>query len=668
MQTRPSCSVAVLAVFTALAPESAWAQCYPGSPTSCCVANLTPYCSDPYCCSIVCAQDPYCCNNRWDQLCADAAQQLCPVCGAGDCELASPTMFEAEPCGARLNDACLILEPVVQDMQLGDTVLGSLYAQESEGYVRDRDHYRVTLKEMTKLTVTVIADAPMFASIDSIACFPIARETSICPVTATYCLPAGEYLVGASIATPNGYPCGEGASYTLTVDGVPCGIGDDCVDALPAVVGANPFDTSFATTEVDAPSCGVNTAPFTRDVWFAFTAPMRGTFVFDTCPNPELFDSGLELWSACPGAGGSVIACNDNGDFCVGGSRLLHALELGQQVFVRVGGVNDAIGIKELNISYQPCGACALETPSTFALGMNPFTTSGSACELDLPSPCSADFDLRDAKFFRFTAPRTAMYSFRLCNTDFDASIAIMGICNSPYNVVACSDGGGECARGSAIEGVQLNGGQNYRIVLGGRSADSFGSGTLEIGFNDECSGATRVERGNIPFDTTWSTGQSPACPSPSMAYRDLWYRYVSVSDEPIEISTCAEDGASNQGTLIQPSVRLGSCDGELVQCTSGMCGIRFQYFYPASCGETYYIAIGGWWPEGSSSGNFALIQAGSCPPPCPADFDGNGEVDSADLGTLLSGWGGAAGDVNGDGDTDSADLGILLSAWGPCS
>jgi uncharacterized protein (DUF2141 family) len=50
------------------------------------------------------------------------------------------------------------------------------------------------------------------------------------------------------------------------------------------------------------------------------------------------------------------------------------------------------------------------------------------------------------------------------------------------------------------------------------------------------------------------------------------------------------------------------------------------------------------------------------------ADINGDGSVDSADLGILLSSWGACAGcaaDINGDGGVDSADLGALLAAWG---
>jgi hypothetical protein len=49
-----------------------------------------------------------------------------------------------------------------------------------------------------------------------------------------------------------------------------------------------------------------------------------------------------------------------------------------------------------------------------------------------------------------------------------------------------------------------------------------------------------------------------------------------------------------------------------------------------------------------------------------PADLNGDGVVDGADLGLLLGAWGQAgATDLNGDGTTDGADLGLLLGAWG---
>lgn len=66
----------------------------------------------------------------------------------------------------------------------------------------------------------------------------------------------------------------------------------------------------------------------------------------------------------------------------------------------------------------------------------------------------------------------------------------------------------------------------------------------------------------------------------------------------------------------------------------------------------------------GDSGYNFAA------PPPCPEDINGDGVVNTLDLGTLLSHFGqnapaGTAGDVNGDGVVNTLDLGKLLSKFG---
>ena len=54
-----------------------------------------------------------------------------------------------------------------------------------------------------------------------------------------------------------------------------------------------------------------------------------------------------------------------------------------------------------------------------------------------------------------------------------------------------------------------------------------------------------------------------------------------------------------------------------------------------------------------------------SCPPIGPADLDGNGRVDGADLGLMLGNFNGpGVGDINHDGIVNGADLGLLLDAW----
>ena len=55
----------------------------------------------------------------------------------------------------------------------------------------------------------------------------------------------------------------------------------------------------------------------------------------------------------------------------------------------------------------------------------------------------------------------------------------------------------------------------------------------------------------------------------------------------------------------------------------------------------------------------------------CPADLDGSGSVDGADLAVVLGEWGatcsGCPADLTEDGAIDGADLAVLLGSWGTC-
>ena len=62
-----------------------------------------------------------------------------------------------------------------------------------------------------------------------------------------------------------------------------------------------------------------------------------------------------------------------------------------------------------------------------------------------------------------------------------------------------------------------------------------------------------------------------------------------------------------------------------------------------------------------------ARIKVGPTGNPCPADINGSGAVDAADLAGLLAGWGTSSPDLNADGTVNAADLAALLTAWGAC-
>jgi hypothetical protein len=53
----------------------------------------------------------------------------------------------------------------------------------------------------------------------------------------------------------------------------------------------------------------------------------------------------------------------------------------------------------------------------------------------------------------------------------------------------------------------------------------------------------------------------------------------------------------------------------------------------------------------------------------CPADMNGDLQVDGADVGIFLAAWDATEGvaDINADGLVNGADLGLMMASWGEC-
>jgi len=157
------------------------------------------------------------------------------------------------------------------------------------------------------------------------------------------------------------------------------------------------------------------------------------------------------------------------------------------------------------------------------------------------------------------------------------------------------------------------------------------------------------------------------------------WYEYIA--DGPIDLVFEGEseflcviglsqyvegtEGSGNcdDGTgYISPFTSIESCTDGSIQVSLPNEGI--YWFFVAPDFNSDVILCG---DEDGLENDYVVLLTEAGGEPCPADFDGNGVVNTADLLFLLAAWGTPDGDVDGDNDTDTADLLALLAAWGDC-
>lgn len=106
---------------------------------------------------------------------------------------------------------------------------------------------------------------------------------------------------------------------------------NSCTAPLTVFAGVNPqppagasgqFFTNVGATDSSAASFSIECgADFNKDVWFLFTAPRTGNYVFKTC-TPSGFTSGsltqtvLAVYDSASCPSGAAIACNDDSLTC----------------------------------------------------------------------------------------------------------------------------------------------------------------------------------------------------------------------------------------------------------------------------------------------------------------------------------------------------------------
>ncbi len=185
---------------------------------------------------------------------------------------------------------------------------------------------------------------------------------------------------------------------------------------------------------------------------------------------------------------------------------------------------------------------------------------------------------------------------------------------------------------------------------------------------NDACVDRIPIGDGIFNFTTFGAATDGPPLPAEcdegfgTSFVNDIWFEYTASCDGLVQASTC--DGADFDTRM---AIYLNSCDElTLAECNDdgpGCALLTSLATWSAGCGDRFIIRLGG--HSGAGSGSLSVFCLGSCSP-IVGDLDGNGLVDGADLGTLLSRWGTADedADLDGSGLVDGVDLGTLLAHW----
>ncbi len=320
--------------------------------------------------------------------------------------------------------------------------------------------------------------------------------------------------------------------------------------------------------------------------------------------------------------------------------------------------------------SNNDCSTATLITNGVYAWDSTNATTSSppppAACNEANGQAIANDL------WFRYVADCTGLLTITTCNlTAIDTRLVVYSAqfgCPLANTVaLACNDNSPGCASGSSQLEVFVFQGQEIIIRLGGVTGggtgqlavqcacpDSDGDGVCDA--FDNCPSVPNPDQSDRDGDGVGDACDNcPDTPNPDQA---------DSSGDGIGDACDNCPGVANPDQLDSDGDGVGdACDicpdvANPDQLDSDGDGIGDE------CDNCPFVFN----PDQTDTSGNGVGDA--CEPvACPADLDGNGVVDGADLGQLLGAWGTAnpAADLNGDGIVDGADLGILLGGWGSC-
>ena len=281
--------------------------------------------------------------------------------------------------------------------------------------------------------------------------------------------------------------------------------------------------------------------------------------------------------------------------------------------------------------------------------------------------------------------------------TDFHG-MTIGGVLFTVTSAPLSGQGCIEVALDGVVNTLGLGGQENWIDCIEGNPATDDPNGECEDAFvdYDDMSTTTTWSVG----DTTTSTGIAGAVDIrfvPQTFSDGSTYSLGSATAQPVGLScgdglelqtyaiSALHDFAGSIGSLVNVTVKVADHGGEINFAVNGapvvaantyadidgitVAGCTLQVLSGGGMGECTELFIQGQVDSLLLGGGQHMIDcieaediiAGGM----PGDFNGDNQINGADMGLLLAAWGGPDGDLNGDGTTTGADLGLLLALWG---
>jgi hypothetical protein len=325
----------------------------------------------------------------------------------------------------------------------------------------------------------------------------------------------GRIQIGATMGVRTlvdiGYESIPATPIAIGSEGGPPPDYNPCAATNPSVsVGSNNLplnQTTAVNLDLTASSCSFLVR---KANYFKFTAPVDGSYTFNTCASGV--DTRIAILDGCA-AGSAILACND--DTCGFSSSVTISLNAAVPVYLVVGSGTKVDLPSPISVAVipPPIPDCVNAAPAAF--GANVFdnfaTVTPQSVVTNLAGTTSAT--INKAMWFKFTPGTTGAYSISLCGVNGDSMLAIGSVCpgvggtfqSIAYNDDVClvagsttsflasfidaTNGGATGTFGGFPLTQDLVAGTDYYIVAGSYGATTSLTGTLTIGGPDQPTG-----------------------------------------------------------------------------------------------------------------------------------------------------------------------------------